>query len=142
MKDHKEQYIDSLLITFDEMGFAPTTVCPDPEKYAIEWREKVRAEFERLEIENAALRERLKKAIELPFYVFDKKTGKEADTYEIVLNEDWAKHLMYCDIDGFAIGQDGTLVLIDECGQIAYCSSDRFEICSEARLKEMKGDKE
>ena len=99
-------------------------------------------EIARLQSENAALRERLKKAIELPFYVFDKKTGKEADTYEIVLNEDWAKHLMYCDIDGFAIGQDGTLVLIDECGQIAYCSSDRFEICSEARLKEMKGDKE
>lgn len=99
-------------------------------------------QIKNLKAENAALRERLKKAIELPFYVFDKKTGKEADTYEIVLNEDWAKHLMYCDIDGFAIEQDGTLVLIDECGQIAYCSSDRFEICSEARLKEMKGDKE
>ena len=103
---------------------------------------KISDEIYRLKAENAALRERLKKAIELPFYVFDKKTGKEADTYEIVLNEDWAKHLMYCDIDGFAIEQDGTLVLIDECGQIAYCSSDRFEICSEARLKEMKGDKE
>ena len=71
MKDHKEQYIDSLFIAFDEMGFAPTTVCPDPEKYAIEWREKVRAEFERLEIENAALRERLKKSIELPLEPID-----------------------------------------------------------------------
>lgn len=66
MKDHKEQYIDSLFIAFDEMGFAPTTVCPDPEKYAIEWRENVRAEIKRLENENAALRERLDKAVELP----------------------------------------------------------------------------
>ena len=49
MKDHEEQYIDSLLIAFDEMGFAPTTLCLDIEKCAIEWREKVRAEFERIE---------------------------------------------------------------------------------------------
>lgn len=97
-------------------------------------------EIKRLEAENAALRNRLEKAIELPFYVFDKKTGKEADTYEIALNEDWAKHLMYCDMDGFAIEQDGTLVLIDECGQLAYCSSDRFEICTETRLKELQGE--
>lgn len=48
--------INDLLIEFDEMGFAPTTPCPDPEKYATEWREKVRAEFERLESENTALR--------------------------------------------------------------------------------------
>ena len=141
MKDHEERYIDSLFIAFDEMGLAPTTVCPDPEKYAIEWREKVRAEFERLEIENAALRERLKKAIELPFYVFDKKTGKEADEYEIALHEDWAKHLMYCDMKGFAIEQDGTLILLDECGQFVYCSSDRFEVVPEARLAELKGEK-
>ena len=56
--------IDDMLVEFDEMGFAPTTVCPDPEAYAIEWREKVRARFKRLEAENAALRERLEKAVE------------------------------------------------------------------------------
>ena len=98
--------------------------------------------IERLQAENAALRERLDKAVEHPFYVFDKKTGKEADVYEIALNEDWAKHLMYCDMDGFAIDQDGTLILIDECGQLAYCPSGRFEICNEARLKELKGEEE
>ena len=47
--------IEDLLIEFDEMGFAPTTPCSDPEKYAIEWREKVRTEFEHLEAENAKL---------------------------------------------------------------------------------------
>ena len=100
------------------------------------------AYIQRLKAENASLRERLGKAVEHPFYVFHKKTGKEADVYEIALNEDWAKHLMYCDMDGFAIDQDGTLILIDECGQLAYCPSGRFEICTESRLKELKGEKE
>lgn len=94
-----------------------------------------------LKAENAALKERLDKAGEHPFYVFDKKTGKEADVYEIALNEDWAKHLMNCDMDGFAIDQDGTLILIDECGQL-YCPSGRFEICTESRLKELQGGEE
>ena len=100
------------------------------------------AYIERLKAENAALRERLEKAVELPFIVIDKKTGKEADEYEIALHEDWAKHLMYCDMEGFAIEQDGTLILLDECGQFVYCSSDRFEVVPEARLAELKGEKE
>lgn len=41
-----------LLIEFDEMGFAPTTVCPNPEQYATKWRERVRKEFARLTGEN------------------------------------------------------------------------------------------
>lgn len=101
-----EQTITDLLIEFDEMGFAPTTVCPNAEQYAIDWREKVRKEFARLteqekqavetltrsftrmetlykvkcteieakeeeisdlKAENAVLRERLEKAVELPY---------------------------------------------------------------------------
>ena len=62
------------------------------------------------------------------FTVIDKKTGNEADTYKIALKEDWAKSLIYCDIEGFAITEDGTLVLMDECGNVAYCPDDRFEI--------------
>lgn len=65
--------IEDFLIEFDEMGFAPITLCPDPEKYSIEWREKVRAEFERLETENAALRARLEKAVELPRIIHPNK---------------------------------------------------------------------
>lgn len=89
--------------------------------------------------ENAQLRERLKKSVELPFYVFDKKTGKEANECHIALHEDWAKGLVYCDMEGFAIEQDGTLLLLDECGRIAYCPPDRFEIVSEAQLKKLEG---
>lgn len=50
-----------LLIEFDEMGFAPTTVCEEPEEYAKKWRDRVLEEVKALETENADLRERLKK---------------------------------------------------------------------------------
>ena len=50
-----------LLIEFDEMGFAPTTVCEDPEEYAKKWKDQVWEAVKELETENAALRERLEK---------------------------------------------------------------------------------
>ena len=65
------------------------------------------------------------------FKVIDKKTGKEADTYKIALKEEWATSLIYCDIEGFAITEDGLLTLADECGNMVYCPDDRFEIVFE-----------
>ena len=63
------------------------------------------------------------------FMVIDKKTGKEADTYEIALHEEWANRLCYCDMEGWYIGEDGYLMLADECGQYAYPPDpDRFEV--------------
>lgn len=62
------------------------------------------------------------------FIVIDKTTGKEADEYRIALCEEWAKALCYCDIDGFALLHDGTLLLVDECGRFEYCDPERFEI--------------
>ena len=62
------------------------------------------------------------------FRVIDTKTGKEADIYEIARHEDWAKHLIYCDIDGWAIGDDGSLMLIDDCGRFAYADRERFRV--------------
>lgn len=56
-----------LLIEFDEMGFAPSTLCPDAEKTAMAWKEGITKEIEALKTENAALRERLEKSVELPF---------------------------------------------------------------------------
>ena len=63
-----------------------------------------------------------------PFIVIDSRTGKEADEYEIALHEKWANGLMYCDMDGFAILHDGSLILCDECGQFVYCDMERFKI--------------
>lgn len=54
--------------------------------------------------------------------------SKEADVEEIALHEDWAKGLVYCDIEGFAITEDGELILADECGKFAYCPDGRFEV--------------
>ena len=65
------------------------------------------------------------------FTVIDKKTGKEADEYKIALKEAWTKDLIYCDMEGFALLQDGTLILADKCGRFAYCPADRFEIVFE-----------
>jgi len=60
--------------------------------------------------------------------VIDKKTGTYPNLEEIALNEDWASNLMYCDMDGFALFEDGNLILMDECGHYAYCPVDRFEV--------------
>ena len=70
-----------------------------------------------------------------PFHVIDKQTGKEADTWEIALNEDWAKHLCYCDMEGFAILEDGSLILTDECGRHGYCPEGRFEVVFDADVE-------
>lgn len=55
--------LTDLSTEFDEMGFAPTTPCPNSEEYAIGWREKVRKEITRLKSENAELRKKLKSAM-------------------------------------------------------------------------------
>ena len=62
------------------------------------------------------------------FTVIDTKTGKEADEYNIALHEDWAKHLCYCDMDGWAIQDDGSLLLLDECGRYAFADRERFKV--------------
>lgn len=62
------------------------------------------------------------------FRVIDNRTGREADPYSIALHEDWAKHLVYCDMEGFAVMEDGSLILMDECGNLEYCPIGRFTV--------------
>lgn len=65
----------------------------------------------------------------IEFDVIDRLTGEKPDLKAIALNEEWAKHLMYCDMDGFVIGADGSLALIDDCGSLAYPPNPaRFEV--------------
>lgn len=66
------------------------------------------------------------------FTVIDTKTGKEADEYNIALHEEWAKDLCYCDMDGWAIMDDGTLLLVDECGRFEYADRERFKVVWDA----------
>ena len=58
MKAYHESRLTDLLVEFDEMGFCPTTVCPHPEQYAIEWKEQIVKEIQKLQAENAELRAR------------------------------------------------------------------------------------
>ena len=62
------------------------------------------------------------------FGVIDPRTGGYPDVEKIARTEDWAKNLIYCDIDTFAVTEDGSLILIDDCNNIAYCPEGRFEI--------------
>ena len=60
--------------------------------------------------------------------ITDKKTGEYPNVERIARKEKWANNLVYCDIDGFALTENGDLVLMDECGNVAYCPSDRFDV--------------
>lgn len=48
--------IEDLLIDFDEMGFAPTTMCENPDEYAREWKKQLVVEIEKLKEENDYLK--------------------------------------------------------------------------------------
>ena len=76
----------------------------------------------------------------ISFAVIDNKTGEYPDLWKIALTEDWAKGLMYCDMDGFAILEDGGLILMDECGKFAYCPSDRFTVVLDEESKQSEGE--
>ena len=62
------------------------------------------------------------------FKVIDLKTGKEPDLRQIAYKEEWASNLMSDDMEGFFLGEDGLLILMDECGNSTCCPLDRFEI--------------
>ena len=62
------------------------------------------------------------------FKVIDRTTGKEPDLAEIALREDWADGLTRFDMEGFAVTEDGSLVLLDECGQYRCCPQNRFDV--------------
>ena len=63
------------------------------------------------------------------FEVIDTRTGEEARNLErIALDEEWAKGLVYCDISGWAITEEGYLMLIDDCNNIAFPPYGRFTV--------------
>ena len=66
----------------------------------------------------------------MKFKIIDNKTGNEADPHEIG-NEEWTDSLCYCDIEGFAILENGSLILLDECGNYEYCPDGRFTVIFE-----------
>ena len=64
------------------------------------------------------------------FRVIDKKTGKEP-TERVIDNIAKKQNLMLFDIDQFAICEDGSIILLDDCGNVAYCDRKRFKVVVE-----------
>lgn len=64
----------------------------------------------------------------MEFKVIDKRTGREvSDTVidEICKNN---PQLIPCDIEEFAVTESGQLILIDDCGNVAYINDDNLEV--------------
>lgn len=55
----------------------------------------------------------------IEFSVKYKETGLHVNIDEMA-EEEWAKYLIKCDMEGLFIGEDGQLILADECGNFAY----------------------
>lgn len=67
----------------------------------------------------------------MTFTVIDKKTGKEP-TRRVIYNIAKKGGLMEMDIDQFFLGEDGSLVLADDCGNITILDSERFQVVVES----------
>ena len=64
----------------------------------------------------------------MTFDVIDQKTGEYPDLEHIARTEEWAQRLNPCDTEGFCITEDGNLILMDECGNYAFCPDGRFQV--------------
>jgi hypothetical protein len=67
----------------------------------------------------------------MTFKVIDTKTGKEP-TSRVIDNIARKGGLMTMDIDQFYVGEDGSLVLADDCGKMTYCDTKRFKVVTES----------
>lgn len=73
----------------------------------------------------------------MTFKVIDTKTGKEP-TDRVINNIAKKGGLMIMDIDQFFVGEDGSLVLADDCGNITYCDTERFKV-EQQKSEDMEG---
>lgn len=67
----------------------------------------------------------------MKFHVIDKRTGKEPIfDHNHIFKEKWFKEsgLIWCDIDGWYISEDGQLALIDDCGKCVWVDQNRFVV--------------
>lgn len=71
----------------------------------------------------------------MTFKVIDTKTGKEP-TSRVIDNIAKKGGLMRMDIDQFFVGENGSIVLADDCGNITYCDNKRFMVEPQERQVE------
>lgn len=65
------------------------------------------------------------------FTVIDMETGEYPNLQKIALTEKWARGFIPYEMEGFAVTEDGHLILMDECGQYSYCPEGRFKVVIE-----------
>ena len=63
----------------------------------------------------------------MTFRIIDTKTGKEP-TEHVIYDIAVKGNLILCDIDQFAVCEDGSIILLDDCGNLTYCDTNRFKI--------------
>ena len=61
------------------------------------------------------------------FYVLE-KDGSEPNLERIIRTEEWCENLQWYAPEAFAITEYGQLVLLDGCGNMAYCPPKRFTV--------------
>lgn len=66
----------------------------------------------------------------MKFTVIDKKTGREYSERRLI-DEGFGTDLMEMDIDQIYVGEDGSMILTDECGRYTTINQDRFLIIPE-----------
>lgn len=66
------------------------------------------------------------------FKIIDSETGKEptAEVIDSIVKE---SDLIQYDVDQFFVGEDGSIVLADDCGNITYCDPKRFKVVVESQ---------
>lgn len=67
----------------------------------------------------------------MTFKVIDTKTGKEP-TRKVLTRLARTGGLLKFDIDQFFVGEDGSLILIDDCGNSMYVDMTRFKVVTES----------
>ena len=70
------------------------------------------------------------------FSIRDNRTGEvydsNSDLSELALRlrrDNKECNLIYCDMETLAVGWDGTLYVIDQCGNVSYLNPNDFALC-------------
>lgn len=70
------------------------------------------------------------------FKIIDRKTGKEP-TDRVITAQARSGNLIPCDIDGFYVGEDGQIILVDDCGNCTWLDMSRFKVESHNEVEQI-----
>lgn len=130
-----------LLTEFDELGYEPTTLTENPEIAAVDWKNRL---IKAIEAENAALRERLEKSVELPCKVGDTvyKVYDKCDGHNCPYNGDYGQ--WRCHYEGERRCKPFIIIKQFCYSDIPFVNKTIFVLreAAEKRLAELGGEKE